>query len=184
MEMPRLAMQSTRAEIGIQTSDAKLSTRQPSADMTIRQPKAIMRIASEPARLTIDQTAAWESMGLLSARRSIEKAASQGLQAAKAFVGKTASQGDALMRIENKGDVISRQAAASRFMPEYAFTIGWIPAPFSVKISATRGSLTVDVTPQKPVINVTPRPPESIYTPGKVEIYVKKEPSLSISVVR
>ncbi|NGP44938.1 hypothetical protein G4V62_08185 [Bacillaceae bacterium SIJ1] len=184
MDMPRLQIKSTDAQLGIHTTQPQQTIRQPKAEMSIRQPKATVRIQSEPASLQIDQTRAWESMGLFSVRRAIEKSADRGQQSALAFIGDIASAGDELMKIERGGDPLNRQAAEKHFMPQYEFNIGWIPEPFSVSIRARRGELSIDVTSHSPQINVEPQKPIHLYEPGSVRTYLKKAPTLSISVVR
>lgn len=183
MNLPQIRMESQFAKIGIKTTNAKLEMEQRPAEMSIEQPKADLEIERIPGRLTIDQTAAWESMDLKSVFKRTEEHAQRGYESWLESVGRISEQGDELMRIENGGDPLVRQAIENSEQPPYEFNVGWIPEPFSVKIHYEPGEVRIRAKANQPIIDVKTNQPIHRYTPGNVSIYLAQPNKLEISIV-
>jgi hypothetical protein len=182
MKIPRLQIETTRAQLGITTHHAKVDIQQPKAEMTIQQPPAELHIRSTPSKLTIDQTKAREDVELKSIAKRMAEFAQQGQLDLLKGIARRASEGKQLMRIEEKGNAISR-IAKQNSTKEYQFNIGWIPSHGSLKIDYTPKKVDIQVETKKPIIEVQPNKPILHYSPGKVEYMIESYPSLRIDFV-
>ncbi len=177
---PQIRMQSTNALIEINTSKGSFDIQQPKADLSIEQPKAEMTIDRTPSNLSIDQIKAREDVDLKSARKRIEEAAQLGKRAVLEGIARRVSDGDELMRIENKGNPIPAQAKRNSEGPEKKFGIGWIPSAGSVEIDYTPGKVDINWKRNKPIIESSQNKPIINYNPAQVEIKLKQYNSLKI----
>lgn len=183
MQLPQIRMQSQMAHISIQQVNGKQSIEQPRASMSIQQPKADMTINRTPSKLQIDQTQAWEDMNLMHIFKRIEKFANEGMQGAKEGTARRVSQGDALMRIEDKGNPIASQAIQNGFDHMKRLGIKFIPSMSAVKINYQPSEVSIDVQVNKPIIKAEQNKPVIQYNPGNVEIAMKNYQSLEIDFV-
>ena len=87
------------------------------------------------------------------------------------------------MHIERGGNVTAAHAKENSERPPKQFNVGWIPTPFSVKMHYEQAKLQIDVTAQKPIIDVQVRQPILDYTPGSVTVNVSRKNSLKIDFV-
>ncbi|MBM7661591.1 hypothetical protein JOC85_002394 [Bacillus mesophilus] len=182
MQIPKIQIQSTRAQLGIRTHHAKVDIQQPKAEMNIQQPSADLNITSTPSKLTIDQTQAREDVDLKSIAKRIQEFAQQGKQDSLKGIARRATEGDQLMRVENKGNAIAR-IAKQNSIKEHQFNIAWIPSHDSVKINYTPKKVNIQVEAKKPIIEVQPNKPILNYSPGKVEYMMESYPRLQIDFV-
>ncbi|MBM7570244.1 DUF6470 family protein [Aquibacillus albus] len=183
MQLPQIRLQSQMANIQINQTPAQQSIQQNNAIQTIKQPKADLDIQRTPSKLTIDQTQAWEDMDLKPISRRIEEAAQLGKQAVLKGIARRARQGDELMKIENNGNPIARQAKENGFDEPKQFNIGWIPSAGAVKIDYQPSSVEVNIQPRKPIIESTVQKPNIDYKPGEVDISLKQRNELHIDFI-
>lgn len=183
MKLPQVKLESQMARIQIQSTSASQTIQQPNAIQTIRQPGAEIRIENTPSKLTIDQTQAWNDMDLKSVKKRIEDAAQLGKQKVMGGVARRVRQGEELMKIENGGNVLQRQASENGHRPEKQFNIGWVPSHFSVKIDYQPSELNIDVKPQQPIIENKASKPIINYQPGSIETSLKQQANLQIDFV-
>lgn len=183
MQFPQIRMESQMAKISIQQSQGMQEIRQPKADLSIEQPKAEISIRTNPSKLTIDQTQAWEDMNIMSPLRRTEKLAQEGYQGFLEGTERRARQGTELMRIENKGDPLIGQAIENGYGGMKTLGITFIPSPFSVKMNYEPADVQIDVQTNKPVINATIRKPEHDYSRSQVEIQMKQYEHLEIDFI-
>jgi hypothetical protein len=183
MNLPQLRMQSTKGVLGLNITKSVQQIEQPQADMTIRQRSAEMDIETTPGKLTIDQTKAWEDMNLMHIFKRIDEYARNGYQDWLSYLAKASSQGDQLMRIENKGNPLISQAKHNSEDPILDYNVGFIPSAFSVKINYRPAKVNIDWKTHQPEINVRINKPRHYYTPGVVVGEMKQLPSLNIEVV-
>src|SRR5690606_24014082 len=106
MQFPQIRMESQFAQISMTQTSAKLEISQPKAEIAMEQPKSEISIRTEPGKLTIDQTQAWEAMDLMNITRRNEKIAQKAIQDVLAGMERIARQGQELMQIENNGNPI------------------------------------------------------------------------------
>lgn len=182
MQLPQIRMESQMAQIQIQQTSARQKIRQPEADISIRQPYADVSMETKPSKLTIDQSQAWEEMGLMPILKRIEKYANDGRQGAMDGIARRAKQGEELMQIENEGDPIVSQAMTNAYDQQRALGITFIPSNFAVKIYYEPSDVHVNVNANKPVINNQPQKPEHIYIPGDVTTRIGQYQDLQIDV--
>ncbi|SIS42984.1 DUF6470 family protein [Salimicrobium flavidum] len=179
MEMPRLQISTTDARVGIQTRNAQLSYKQQNADVLIRQPKADVSIRQPEGELSIDQSKARSNLHLNSSAERSRITAQVGEQKATEGIARRAREGDELMRIENGGNPIASQAARN-YGFEVDYQMGNTPVHELVNIDYTAREAEIDIQKKEPQINVTPRYPQYSYQPGKVNISLLQEPSITI----
>jgi hypothetical protein len=182
MNIPKLTFESTKAMLGIRTHHANLTIEQPTAMLSIQQPPGKLNISSTPSRLTIDQIKAREDVDLKSVFKRTEESAQFGYRDLLEGIARRASEGNQLMKIENKGNPIA-MIAKENTTKEDQFNIGWIPSHGSVKINYTPKRIDIQFEQQKPIIEVEPNKPIFTYSPGKVEYMMEKYPALRIDFV-
>lgn len=180
MQLPQIRMQSQMAHIRIHQTSGKQKIRQPEASLSIQQPKAQMTIKTTPSKLDIDQSQAWEDMNLMHVFKLIKKFANEGLQGASQGTARRVQQGDALMRIENKGNPIANQAAQNGFDQMKKLGIKFIPSMFAVKIDYQPAKVNIDVKANKPIIHAEAHKPNIQFQQGAVTIGMKNYQSLEI----
>ncbi|WLV23980.1 DUF6470 family protein [Aciduricibacillus chroicocephali] len=183
MQLPQIRMESKLGQISLQTINAKQEIRQPQADLSIEQPHAEITMHTKPGKLTIDQSKAFEEMNLMSILRRNDKFAQEGMQAIQEGIGRRAAEGTELMRIEDGGNPLVSQAVNYANPPMKTLAIKFVPSYGSVKINYEPADLDIQVTPQKPRIDVQINKPEMTYTPGRVEVGMLQKAELNIDFV-
>ena len=183
MQMPQIRLQSTAMQIGLNIEQPVQQLEQKEADLSIEQPKAILEIQTTPGKLTIDQSKAREDMDLKSLSKRVEEFAQQGYQDWLAGMARRSQQGTELRHIENGGNAIASQAKQNGKGPEKQFNLGWIPSHFSVKLDYQPAQVDIEVTPQKPNIDVQINRPTHEYTPGNTDVEVLQKNSLDIDFI-
>ncbi|AHA30662.1 hypothetical protein ASF99_08420 [Exiguobacterium sp. Leaf187] len=181
MNLPHLEMRQTSAKIGMQTTPLEMRQTQRPADLSIEQPQGELTIETVAARLEIDSSQAWIEMGRIPAFESVRRYADLGQQMVREGTGRVASEGDQLMRIEQKGEVIARIAKMNDTPPAEVTTMGFIPRSLDrVKINFTPAEVNVRYTARKPVIDVTTHRPELEVTEGKTDIFLRERNQLDM----
>ncbi|MFD1038882.1 DUF6470 family protein [Virgibacillus byunsanensis] len=183
MQLPQIRMNSQMAQIQIQQTNGKQYIKQPKADLFIQQPQADISINTTPSRLTIDQTQAWEDMGLMHISKRIKQFANEGKQGLFEGIARKAQQGNELMEIENQGSPIPRQAAQNSFEGMKSLAIEFIPSHFAVKTSFQPSEVDINVKVNKPIIEARVNKPTHQYEKGAVDTSMKQYQSLEIDVV-
>jgi Family of unknown function (DUF6470) len=183
MNFPQLRMQSTKGVLGLTITKSIQQIEQPQADMTINQKSAELDIETTPGKLTIDQTQACEDMNLMHIFKRIDEFARSGYQDWLSFLAKASSQGDQLMRIENKDKPLISQAKHNSENPILDYNVGFIPSAFSVKINYRPAKVNINWKTYQPEINVRVNKPRHYYKPGEVKGEMKLNPSLHIEVI-
>ncbi|HEY4602077.1 MAG TPA: DUF6470 family protein [Cerasibacillus sp.] len=182
MKLPQIQIKTEMAQIDIRQTPGQQTIRQPSADMSIEQPKAELRIDTTPGKLTIDQTQAWEDMQLISPLRMTEIAAEVGNSSVLEGIARRAEQGQQLMKIEQQVSPMVEQAITNSGETYTSPQITFIPSVFAVKVDYEPGELNILSKENKPQMTVQIRQPEHHYTPGKVEVALKRYESIKFAV--
>jgi hypothetical protein len=183
MDFPFLRMESKFAKLGLNIIKGEQTINQSPAEITIEQPHAELSIETIKGKLSIDQSKAWEDMDLKSIKKRIEEFAQNGFQDNMEGIARNAQQGDQLMKIENKGNVIAIQAESNSRSRELEFNIGWVPSPFSVRISYEPAILNINWKLNNPIITAKVNKPHIEYVSGKVSGEMLQYPELNIEVV-
>ncbi|MDQ0352900.1 hypothetical protein J2R98_002751 [Alkalibacillus filiformis] len=183
MQLPPIQYHIQRGQIAIDQTDGQLQIDQREADLQISQPEADLQITHTPSKLTIDQTAAWRDMGIISIDESISNSANEGMQKAIEGMARRAREGNEMQRIENGGDAIPRIAKRNMPNERQDFTIGFIPSSyFAVDIDYDPGNVEVNAQKNDPIIEARANEPIIDYTPGQLDIYLAQEPYFEIEV--
>ncbi|WP_044896020.1 DUF6470 family protein [Bacillus alveayuensis] len=180
MNLPQIRLQTQQAKINMTTTPPQQSIEQPQTELDLQNAKLEMEIERTPAKLTIDQTKAWEDMDLKHIFRRIEEAAQLGYEDWLEGIARRARQGDELMRIEEGGNPIADQAKVNSETPPKEFNIGWVPSHFSVKIHYEPGDVNIKWRHERAIINAKINAPKMDYNPGKVEIQMAQYPDVKV----
>ncbi|KAA0548321.1 hypothetical protein FZW96_07025 [Bacillus sp. BGMRC 2118] len=183
MQIPQIQMHSTYAQIGLKTNHAKLTIEQPKADVSIEQPKATLNINKQESKLTIDQVRAREAMDLKSIFKRQEEAFQLGVNAVQEGIARRVSEGEQLMKIENGGNAIATIAKQRSNKQSKEIGKNWSPTNNHVNIQYEPAKVTVDIEPQKAIINVNVNKPITQYSPGNVDITLERRNDLTIDFV-
>lgn len=180
MNIPKLQINSTKAQIGLDIQKPVQQIEQPMANLDLQQPKAVQTMKTTKPQLSINTEQARADVDLKSIRRRMEEFAAEGHQGVSEGTARRAQQGNELMRIENGGNPIKSHAQQSGRQPYSALGIKFIPSYGSVKVNFEPGSLDIQVEPQKVINNTTTNKPIHNYTQGKVKVEMLQHASLTI----
>ncbi|RNB90113.1 hypothetical protein EDM59_01300 [Brevibacillus nitrificans] len=184
MNIPKIQMQSTFAQLGLNIIKPIQDIKQPYAEMNLKQVPATLNIEQARTTLHIDSSQARANIGIMTSMQFSESAAAYGKEKALQAIGEKSQEGDRLMRIYTKENAI---AAIGREKALRVLEGGYTPP----SASADEG-VNIDIQLKPVVINVqrngmsmdpVTRQPELSYTPGKVEPYMIQYNSLKIDVV-
>ncbi|MCM3111744.1 DUF6470 family protein [Lederbergia lenta] len=184
MQMPQIRMQSQSAQLAIQTQPSYQSIQQPKADLQIKQNQATMTIRTTPGKLTIDQTQAWEEMGIKSVFRSNQENTQKAKQAVLQGIARVSREGDEMLQSLKGRNVAAEQAARKANPPPSKTYITYIPSNFSVKTHYQPGKTEIRFIENKPVIQARTQKPIISYHQGKVDFSLKQHNSLKIDFVK
>lgn len=185
MQLPRLELHNTFAQLGIQQKNASIKIRQPKAELNYNQPQPSMEIHKSPSKLEIDQTEAFADANLKHPFRNIKEWTERAKQKILQSLAEKANEGDRLMKIEGRSEsVIPEIAKQKSETPPKQFNIGFMPSstdkvkftyqPSEIKIIMNTKPITFNVKTNGPMIN---------YHPGDFNIYLKQKASLKIQAV-
>ncbi|WP_443256239.1 DUF6470 family protein [Virgibacillus sp. L01] len=176
-------MESQMARIQIQQTAGKQEIQQPRAQISIQQPEAEVSMKTTRSKLSIDQTQAWEDMGLMHVSKRIEKFANDGLQGLLEGIARRVQQGAELMKIENNGNPIVRQATTNAHDQIKQLGIKFIPSHSAVKIDYQPSEVQIDTKINQPVIDNNPQQPMINYQPGEVSTSMQQYQDLQIDFI-
>lgn len=180
MNIPKMQIQSAKAQIGLNIQKPVQEIEQPKATLDLQQPKAQMSIQTTKPQLSIDAYEARESMDYKTSMSRTREIAQRSIQEALEGMARRAQEGNELMRIENGGNPIADQAKRRGRQPYSSLNIKFIPQADSVKINYQPATVDIQVEPQKVINNTTANKPIHNYTPGKVNVEMLQYPSLKI----
>ncbi|WP_019153842.1 DUF6470 family protein [Robertmurraya massiliosenegalensis] len=184
MRLPQIQIETTKAQLGLNIEKPQQYIQQPQAELHIEQPDAILNINMSPAKLTIDQSRAWRDLNLIGPLASTQQFAQKGKQELLQGIARRSSEGEKLMRIENRGSVIP-SLAKGKGMREYkSYSIKFVPSVNAVKINYHPEQTNIRVETKKPIINNYANKPIHSYQPGKVSGYMIQYPSIEVDVVQ
>lgn len=180
MNIPKLHIESTKAQIGLNNQKPVQEIQQSKANLDLQQPAAILTINTTKSKLSIDSYEARESMGYKTSMSRTKEIAQRSLQESLEGMARRAQEGHQLMRIENGGNPIAQQAKLTGRQPYSSLNIKFLPQAGSVKVNFQPGQVVINAEPQKVINNTTINKPIHKYTPGKVNVEMLKYPSLKM----
>lgn len=182
MNIPQLQIQTTPGILGLQTTKPTQEIEQPRATLTQQQPAAILEISTTRPQLSVDTTEARAEIDLKSVFRRSEEYAQFGKKGAMDGIGRRAQEGQQMMEIENRGNVIPEISKQNATPPPAPIGIRFIGNHSTIQVSVQPGTTTINATLQKAVNDVQINKPISQYTPGKVTGVMERYPSIQIDV--
>ncbi|MBM7607972.1 hypothetical protein JOD29_001216 [Lysinibacillus composti] len=180
MNIPKLQIQSTKAQIGLTIQKPVQEIQQPKANLDLQQPKAILKMETTKSKLSIDTTEARADLDLKSSRRRTSEVAQHSQEEAMNGIARRAQEGNELMRIENGGNPIASHASNWGKQPYSSLNIKFVPSAGSVKVNFEPGNVDIQVEQQKVINNSKANKPIHNYTPGKVKVEMLQDPSMKI----
>lgn len=184
MQIPKIRMESTFAQLGLNINKPVQEIKQPKAEMNLRQAPATVSIEQGRTILQIDSSQARANIGIMTSMQFSDSSAAYGKQKAMQAIAEKSQEGDRLMRIYTKENAI---AEIGREKGLRVLEGGYTPPAAStddgVNISAEFKPVVIDVQRNGMRMDPVLRSPELSYTPGKVEPYMIQYNSLKIDVV-
>jgi len=180
MNIPKLQIQTTKAQIGLDIQKPNQEIQQPKANLDLQQPKAKLLIETTKSKLLMDAFQAREDLDLKNARSRTTEIAQRSKQEVFEGITRRAQEGNELMRIENGGNPIASIAKNKGSQPYSGVNIKFIPSADSVKINFQPANIDIKVEPQKVINNSKVNKPIHHYTPGKVKVEIIQNPLLKI----
>lgn len=186
MKLPQIQIRTYDIIIDLQIHDPVQKIRQPRATQHIEQPAAILEINTTPGKLKIDSSQARRDIGMIGPIESSKNYAEKGRQKVLEGMARRAKEGRQMM--ENAGKDLGRQtikniAKQNHGPKRVPFNIKFVPSVGSVEIEYIPGKTDINITPQKPKIDVQVNKPIHEYTPGKVTGEVLQYPRVEIDVI-
>lgn len=182
MNIPQLIHYPTHAKLGVQTTKPQLEINQQNAKLHYESTPPKWQVTRIPGKLTIDQSAAWESMNLKPVMQVIREEAQRGNQTVLQTIAQLSQEGDEMMAIESGGKPLIDQAVRNAYTQEFDTNIGFIPPVGSVKINYEPSKLNVNWDIRKPNISWQTYKTGYNYTPGRVMYRMEQNPSLQFDV--
>lgn len=185
MNMPRLLIETTDAQIGLRPYRPPLQIKQHQADLQIRQRHVdIIEMSTTASKLYIDQTEAFADANLKTPLRLANEYWKKANETALEYIAKTAREGIEMMRIEDGGDAIQRIAKRNSLPPPKEATLAWMPRSMSqVKFTYVPGELKIEAPFEEAEITVIPRPPEIRIPKWETNVYLRQKNSIRFEVV-
>ena len=147
-----------------------------------QQPAAILEMSTKRPQLSLDTTEARADLDLKSVFKRTDEYAQLGKQGAMEGAARRAQEGQQLLRIENGGNVIAQLAKQNGTPPPAELAIRFVGDRSKVQTSIQTGTLNIQVTPQKPIFDVTTQSPIHHYTQGKVTGEMEQWQSIQIDI--
>lgn len=149
---------------------AQLQYESTPASMQISKTRGEVKIEREPLKLTIDNRAYRDSIGIKSQATQAQEYAQKGAQAAKAATGKYAQEGDLMLGPEamSPAEIV---AARGKKMVQSELTFISNQKP---ELHWSGGDVSIDAQPDELNIDWTPYSVDFSYVPYSIEYYLDK----------
>lgn len=184
MNLPRLEMSSTYAQIGMKSNRPHMSVKQYHADLQIKQSHVNLEIKRSDGTLTIDQSEAFASIDATPPLRRSDEFIARTKSEVAQYISKTSRQGDQMMKIENGGgNAFSAIAAENSKLPSKEVELTLAPKPLSVKMNYQPGEFSVSVKPDRVEVNIQKRDPEISIPKWQTDVYIKQKNNLTFQAV-
>ncbi|MCL6577620.1 DUF6470 family protein [Kyrpidia sp.] len=177
--IPQIQLVQTFASIGLNRIPERLVITSPPAELNMHQEMPRALIEWIPGRLEIDQSEAFAQAGLMPVGEWMRQQVDEARQAVLEAIGEIAQWGDRFSHIEQGGNPIvdwARRYEDRRVETNFAL----VPQPLSVHFQYTPGRVIIQVQPGRVVVDPVIHRPEITFSPGEVQVYMQRYPSLRI----
>ncbi len=176
---PSIKLDIQSARIGIDIQRSQMEIRQPQPDLEMQTKPTTMEMRSPQGDLQIDQSKAWDALGMGSHETFMHRIYSESKNVALQGIARIVEKGNRLAAIEKGGNPIADMAADRAFEPSSMNYLGEASydnvdldyMPHKVEIDVNLGSVDIQITPHQAEIS---------YTPGKVSIYMQQYPKVEM----
>ncbi len=149
--------------------------------LNIQIEKSVFEIETIKSKISIDQTDAFESLGLKGIRAFMQESTAYSQQMMSAGIDRIVSQGNEWLNIHSSYDPIPDQARYNAYeMFEKSFE-GVFSPKARPKIDVQSGQVNYNFTPARVVNSSVPQPVEMSYQPWRIDYYMKQYNSINIS---
>lgn len=178
-----LSIKTTDIELGINTTPSRLRMNSERASLRLHQNKCRMTIETQKPEVMIDQSKCFAEAGIKSNSEFAREAAAHGYKKAMQYISKTASDGDRLAAIQYGGNAMA-EIAVRDALKTNEFVLGSMPRSLpEIKVT---GNIDVQwKIPENIALNgvdgeYAPARLETDFMPARVDIYVRRYPSVDI----
>ena len=178
---PLLEIQTVPISISLKTNPAQVQRKNIKAEVEVTRDKKGLSIKSRPIKLNIDSFEARNSISPTSMRK-VEESAKLGNQTALNATATIAREGNMMVNIHLREDVIAQIAAEKtapvmpdfniRFVPEFPVNMDWIPSELSIEYEMDK--LNFDWQTMRDQFQ---------FTPGTIELTIDEYPRVVIEYV-
>ncbi|OCT13151.1 hypothetical protein A8709_20620 [Paenibacillus pectinilyticus] len=173
--IPPIRLDIQPAKMGIDIQRGQWDIRQPQPTMEMHTTPTTIEMSSPQGEIHIDQSRAWDALGIGSNITFMNRIYSQSKDIALQGIASIVAKGNRLAAIEKGGNPIADMAAERAFEPSSMNYLGEASYD-NVDLDYTPHKVEIEVNPGHVSIEVTPHFPEISYTPGKVSFYVQQYP--------
>ncbi|TXK80950.1 DUF6470 family protein [Paenibacillus sp. N3.4] len=177
--IPQIQIRQQPALIGIDADPGTQDIRQPQAAYEMQTERPTLEMHQTQGELQIDQSRAWDALGVGPILESMSRIYSQSKEIALQGIARIVENGNRMAAIHLPGNPIAEIAKQLTFEhPEFNY---YGEAAYdNVDITYTAHRVEINVTDGKVNVNVQVNPPEISYNRGKLDIYVRQYANLEI----
>ncbi|CAM2934371.1 DUF6470 domain-containing protein [Paenibacillus sediminis] len=179
MNLQRLSIRQTYANIGMETRQAQLNIESPSGDLEVESPPAAMEVNTTPAELSVDSSRAWMALGKGNHLEWLHMISSQMHQEFLLNVSRIVDEGNQLAQFKHS---TIADMMAQRMQEQSSIQYNGEASFHNVDLQYTPSHIDINWTRHDPQINYTPHRPQAKYEPGGVDIYLKNKNSIQMWV--
>lgn len=181
MNLLRLSIRQTYANIGMESRQGQFQMRSPRGELNIETSPATMEVQREPGRLTIDSSKAWMALGKGDHLEWLQMVSSQMEQQYLINVSRIVDEGNRLAQYIKPGNSIA-DIMAQRVQEKPSIEYNGEASSDNVRVQYTPVDMQLNWSSYQSSINYTPKRPEVNYSPGGLDIYMRNQNSLKIWV--
>lgn len=177
LTIPTIRIEQQSAKLGYSSQPSQLSIRQPKATFELNTTQPKLEIHSPQGELRIDQSKAWDALGIGGIFGSMTRIYDQAQQYGLEGIGRIASKGDHLAAIHLGGNAIAdiAQQEAFRYLPFNYYTYASFD---NVDISYTAHKPDIQVTKGTVDLYARMNHPEIHYSRGRIQYEMLQHASL------
>lgn len=180
MNFPKIQIQQTPAKLGIDADLGNFDMRQPRANFEMTQEAAKLNIHQQQGDLKIDQTRAWDALGLGPVLEANRRIYSQTKHVALQGIARIVENGNRMAAIHINGANPIADIAEQLKFEHFEFDYYGEASFDNVDITYTAHEPEINVIGGKVNLNTQPNAPEISYNKGKLDIYMLQYPKVEI----
>lgn len=179
MNIPQIQIRQQYAKIGMDIREAELQIQQKDAEISIQQPAAKLEIRQVNVELKIDNYPHRYDLNIKNPTDFLQDTKQYSRQKILQSIARIAQNGDRIMRLKNKGNIIAEIAAEETFQPEGRLSIKWLRGP---KFEAVPGKVDIEAEERKVSMDVKLNKPEVVFNRGTVRVSMAQYNQISIEL--